>query len=375
MLNNTLQDVMIRRARMQGYNACWIPGTDHASIATESKVVQSLEEKGIKKDSLSREEFLKHAWEWKEKYGDIIINQLKKLGCSCDWDRQRFTMDKNYSRAVITAFVNLYEEGLIYRGPRLVNWCPASKSAISDEEVIHKEKNGKLWYLRYSIKETDDHLIVATTRPETMLGDTAVAVNPKDDRYSQFIGEKAILPLVGREIPIIGDNHVDPEFGTGCIKVTPAHDPNDFAIGERHNLEFINIMNQDASMNSEVPKKYQKLTRELARKAVISDMESEGKIDKIEAYTNNITQFEGNTDDITERINNIVHPEPGLTKECGLGNELNDWDNPDTGVCAYPNTIIETKAIIILLVHAAKFIAIVISPAVNGAYKISTIFP
>ena len=197
---------------MEGKNVCWIPGTDHASIATESKVVQSLEEKGIKKDSLSREEFLKHAWEWKEKYGDIIINQLKKLGCSCDWDRQRFTMDKNYSRAVITAFVKLYEGGLIYRGHRLVNWCPASKSAISDEEVIHKEKNGKLWYLRYSIKETDDHLIVATTRPETMLGDTAVAVNPNDDRYSQFIGKKAILPIVGREIPIIGDNYVDPEF-------------------------------------------------------------------------------------------------------------------------------------------------------------------
>ena len=189
-LNNTIQDVLIRKARMEGKNVCWIPGTDHASIATESKVVQSLEEKGIKKDSLSREEFLKHAWEWKEKYGDIIINQLKKLGCSCDWDRQRFTMDKNYSRAVITAFVNLYEEGLIYRGHRLVNWCPASKSAISDEEVIHKEKNGKLWYLRYSIKEPDDHVIVATTRPETMLGDTAVAVNPKDDRYSKFIGYK-----------------------------------------------------------------------------------------------------------------------------------------------------------------------------------------
>ena len=273
VLNNTIQDVLIRKARMEGKNVCWIPGTDHASIATESKVVQSLEEKGIKKDTLSREEFLKHAWEWKEKYGDIIINPLKKLGCSCDWDKQRFTMDKNYSRAVITAFVKLYEEGLIYRGHRLVNWCPVSKSAISDEEVIHKEKNGKLWYFRYSIKGTNDHLTLATTRPETMLGDTAVAVNPKDDRYSEFIGKTAILPLVGREIPIIADNHVDPEFGTGCIKVTPAHDPNDFAIGERHKLEFINIMKKDASMNSEVPKKYQKLTRELARKAVISDKE------------------------------------------------------------------------------------------------------
>ena len=288
VLNNTIQDVLIRKARMEGKNVCWIPGTDHASIATESKVVQSLEEKGIKKDSLSREEFLKHAWEWKEKYGDIIINQLKKLGCSCDWDRQRFTMDKNYSRAVITAFVKLYEGGLIYRGHRLVNWCPASKSAISDEEVIHKEKNGKLWYLRYSIKETDDHVIVATTRPETMLGDTAVAVNPKDDRYSQFIGKKAILPIVGREIPIIGDNYVDPEFGTGCIKVTPAHDPNDFSMGERHNLEFINIMNEDASMNSKVPKKYQNLPRESAREAVLSDMDSDKKLHKVEDYAHNV---------------------------------------------------------------------------------------
>ena len=288
VLNNTIQDVLIRKARMEGKNVCWIPGTDHASIATESKVVQDLEEKGIKKDTLSREEFLKYAWDWKEKYGDIIINQLKKLGCSCDWGKQRFTMDKNYSRAVITAFVKLYEDGLIYRGHRLVNWCPHSKSAISDEEVIHKEKNGKLWYFQYPIKETEDYLIVATTRPETMLGDTAVAVHPKDDRYSKLVGKTVILPLVGREIPIIADDYVDPEFGTGCIKVTPAHDPNDFSIGERHDLESINIMNKDASMNSEVPNKYQNMTRESARKAVISDMESEGRIDKIEDYTHNI---------------------------------------------------------------------------------------
>ena len=288
VLNNTIQDVLIRKARMEGKNVCWIPGTDHASIATESKVVQNLESKGIDKDSLSREEFLKHSWEWKEKYGDIIINQLKKLGCSCDWDRQRFTMDENYSRSVLKAFVELYERGLIYKGNRLVNWCPLSKSAISDEEVIHKEKNGKLWYFSYPVKQTEDYLIVATTRPETMLGDTAVAVNPNDTRYKSYIGKKVILPLVGREIPIIADDYVDPDFGTGCVKVTPAHDPNDFSMGERHNLEFINIMNEDASMNSKVPKKYQNLPRESAREAVLSDMDSDKKLHKVEDYAHNV---------------------------------------------------------------------------------------
>ena len=288
VLNNTIQDVLIRKARMEGKNVCWIPGTDHASIATESKVVKHLKDKGIDKDSLSREDFLKHSWEWKEKYGDIIINQLKKLGCSCDWDRQRFTMDENYSRSVLQAFIELYERGLIYKGNRLVNWCPLSKSAISDEEVIHREKKGKLWYFSYPIKETEDSLIVATTRPETMLGDTAVAVNPKDDRYKKFIGKTVILPLVGREIPVIADDFVDPDFGTGCVKVTPAHDPNDFSIGERHDLEFINIMNKDASMNSQVPKKYQDLSRESARKAVLMDMDSDKKLHKVEDYIHNV---------------------------------------------------------------------------------------
>ena len=288
VLNSTIQDVLIRKARMEGKNACWIPGTDHASIATESKVVKMLEEQGISKDSLSRDEFMTHAWAWKEKYGGIIINQLKKLGCSCDWDRERFTMDEGYSRAVSEAFVQLYHKGLIYKGHRLVNWCPVSKSAISDEEVIHQEKNGKLWHFRYPITGTDNYLVVATTRPETMLGDTAVAVHPEDERYKNSIGKTVTLPLVGREIPIIGDTYVDKDFGTGCVKVTPAHDPNDFAMGERHDLEFINIMNDDASMNSEVPNKFQGLSRESARKAVVKEMEAEGCLDKVEDYSNNI---------------------------------------------------------------------------------------
>ena len=288
VLNNTIQDILIRKARMEGKNVCWIPGTDHASIATETKVVSMLESEGIDIKSLSREEFLSHAWKWKEKYGGIIINQLKKLGCSCDWERERFTMDEGYTQAVLEAFVQLYNRGLIYKGFRLVNWCPVSKSAISDEEVIHKEKNGKLWHFRYPISDSSDYLIVATTRPETMLGDTAVAVHPEDDRYKDLIGKTIDLPLVGRKIPIIADKYVDPEFGTGCVKVTPAHDPNDFLIGERHNLEFINIMNEDASMNSNVPNKYQKLAREEARKTVINDMDNEGGIDKIEDYSNKI---------------------------------------------------------------------------------------
>lgn len=288
VLNNTIQDILIRKARMEGKNACWVPGTDHASIATESKVVKMLEGKGISKDSLSRDEFMAHAWEWKEKYGGIIINQLKKLGCSCDWERERFTMDEGYSRAVLEAFVHLYNKGLIYKGHRLVNWCPVSKSAISDEEVIHQEKNGKLWHFRYPISGTNEHLVVATTRPETMLGDTAVAVHPEDERYTNLIGKKVLLPLVGREIPIIGDPYVDKEFGTGCVKVTPAHDPNDFSIGKRHNLKFINIMNDDASLNSNVPNKFKGLSRENAREEVILQMDSEGLLDKVEDYTNNI---------------------------------------------------------------------------------------
>ena len=288
VLNNTIQDILIRKARMEGKEACWIPGTDHASIATESKVVAMLHEKGINKNQLSREEFLEHAWEWKEKYGGIIIRQLKKLGCSCDWSRERFTMDEGYTKSVLTAFVKLYDKGLIYKGHRLVNWCPVSRSAISDEEVIHKEKQGFLWHFRYPITDSDQYVIVATTRPETMLGDTAVAVHPEDDRYQDLVGKMISLPLVEREIPIIADAFVDPEFGTGCVKVTPAHDPNDFAMGERHDLEFINIMNDDASLNSNVPEKYVGLSREDARKAVVSDLELLGLLDKKEEHVNNI---------------------------------------------------------------------------------------
>lgn len=284
VLNNTIQDILIRKARMQGKEACWIPGTDHASIATEGKVVQMLKEQGVDKHSLSREEFLEHAWEWKEKYGGIIIQQLKKLGCSCDWKRERFTMDEGYSKAVLSAFVKLYEKGFIYKGHRLVNWCPVSKSAISDEEVIHQEVQGHLWYFKYPVKDSDEFMVVATTRPETMLGDTAVAVHPKDERYTHLVGKTIVLPLVGREIPVIADNYVDPEFGTGCVKVTPAHDPNDFAMGERHDLEFVNIMNNDASINDNGPEAYQNLSREDARKAVVNDLDEQGCLEKIEEY-------------------------------------------------------------------------------------------
>ena len=288
VLNNTIQDVLIRKARMEGKEACWIPGTDHASIATETKVIKMLEEQGISKNNLSREEFLQHAWEWKEKYGGIIINQLKKLGCSCDWDREKFTMDEGYSNAVLEGFVKLYDKGLIYKGRRLVNWCPISKSAISDEEVIHKEVDGHLWYFKYPIKDEDEYLIVATTRPETMLGDSAVAVNPNDSRYNDHIGKKIVLPLVGREIPIISDDYVDPEFGTGCVKITPAHDPNDFLIGERHNLEFINVMNEDASMNENVPPKYQNKDRFIARADIVKDLNDLNLLHKTENYKNKI---------------------------------------------------------------------------------------
>ena len=288
VLNNTIQDILIRKARMEGKEVCWVPGTDHASIATETKVVNMLAEQGIEKDKLTREQFLEHAWEWKKKYGGIIISQLQKLGCSCDWERECFTMDEGYHKAVLESFVRLYEKGLIYRGYRLVNWCPASKSAISDEEVKHREVNGSLWYFKYPIVDSDEFVTVATTRPETMLGDTAVAVNPNDGRFKHLIDKKVKLPLVGREIPIITDEFVDPAFGTGCVKVTPAHDPNDFEIGKTHKLEFINIMNDDASLNNKVPVEYRGLAREDAREKVIRDIQKLGYIEKIEPYTNKV---------------------------------------------------------------------------------------
>ena len=288
ILNNTLQDIFIRWKKMCGYNACWIPGTDHASIATETKVTAYLREKAIDKKKIGREEFLKHCWEWKETYGGIILKQLRKLGVACDWDRLRFTMDDDYYRLVLEAFVHLYKKGYIYRGLRMVNWDPATQSAISDEEVIYQEVNGKLWYFRYPIKDGNEYVVVATTRPETMLGDTAVAVNPEDERYKHLIGKKVILPIVNREIPIIADSYVDKEFGTGCVKVTPAHDPNDFEISQRHPIEIINIMNPDATLNENVPEEFRGLDRFVARKKVVEKFEELGLLEKTEDHKTNI---------------------------------------------------------------------------------------
>jgi len=288
ILNNTIQDVLIRYYRMNGYEACWIPGTDHASIATEAKVTKYLAEKGINKWEIGREKFLAYAWEWKNKYGGIIIDQLKKLGTSCDWKRERFTMDDGYYRAVIHAFVKLYKKGYISKGYRLVNWCPVSKSAISDEEVYYQEVEGHLWYFRYPIKDSDEYVVVATTRPETMLGDTAVAVNPNDKRYKHLIGRTVILPLADREIPIIADTYVDPEFGTGVVKITPAHDPNDYEIGLRHELAMINVMNPDATLNDLVPEDFRGLDRYEAREAVVEAMKERKLLEKIEKYTHKV---------------------------------------------------------------------------------------
>lgn len=288
ILNNTIQDVYIRYKRMLGFNALWVPGTDHASIATETKVVNFLKEQGIEKETIGREEFLKHCHIWKEKYGGIITKQLRKLGVSCDWSRERFTMDDHYYKKVIEAFVKLYNEGLIYRGYRMVNWCPASKSAISDEEVIYKTVQGNLWYFKYPVKDSSEFIVVATTRPETMLGDTAVAVNPNDERYQHLIGKTVLLPIADREIPIIGDEYVDKEFGTGAVKITPAHDVNDYEIGNRHLLEMINIFNPDATTNKNVPSHIQSKDRYEVRKLVVAEFEKLGLLDKIEDYTNNV---------------------------------------------------------------------------------------
>lgn len=288
VLNNSIQDVLIRYYRMNGYEACWIPGTDHASIATEAKVTKYLQDKGIDKFKIGREKFLEYAWEWKEKYGGIIISQLKKLGCSCDWSRERFTMDEGYYKAVIYAFVELFKKGYIYRGYRLVNWCPVSRSAISDEEVYYKEVEGKLYYFLYPIKGTKEFLEIATTRPETMLGDTAVAVNPQDERYKKYIGKTVILPIVEREIPIIADEYVDMEFGTGVVKITPAHDPNDYEIGLKHNLEFINILNPDATLNNNVPEDFRGLDRYEAREAVVERMKELKYLTKIENHIHKV---------------------------------------------------------------------------------------
>lgn len=286
-LDETLQDILIRFRRMQGYQALWVPGTDHAAISTEVKVTNHLKDQGIDKKELGREGFLKKTWEWREKYGRTITTQLRKIGCSCDWQREAFTMDENLSKAVQEVFIRLYEKGYIYRGARIINWCPKCKTSISEAEVEHVEQKGHFWHIKYPIVGTDDALIIATTRPETMLGDTAIAVHPDDERYKELVGKKVILPLVGKEIPIIADAYVDKEFGTGAVKITPAHDPNDFEVGKRHDLEIINILNDDATINDKGGK-YAGMDRYEAREAIVSDLEKEGYLVKVEEHSHNV---------------------------------------------------------------------------------------
>ena len=287
MLNNTIQDILVRRARMMGKNACWVPGTDHASIATEAKVVNRLAGQGIKKTDLTRDEFLRHAWEWKEEHGGIILKQLRKLGASCDWDRTAFTMDEKRSESVIKVFVDLYKKGLIYRGVRMVNWDPKALTALSDEEVIYKEEHSKLYYLRYKIVGEEGYAIVATTRPETIMGDTAMCINPNDPKNQHLRGKKVIVPLVGREIPVIEDDYVDIEFGTGCLKVTPAHDVNDYMLGEKYNLPSIDIFNDNGTI-SEAGGLYVGMDRFDVRKQIEKDLEAAGLMEKVEAYENKV---------------------------------------------------------------------------------------
>ena len=287
MMNNTIQDVLIRRARMQGKNACWVPGTDHASIATEAKVVAKLAQQGIKKTDLTREEFLKHAWDWTHEHGGIILKQLRRLGASCDWERTSFTMDETRSKSVIHVFCDLYNKGLIYRGVRMVNWDPAALTALSDEEVVYKEEHSKLFYLRYKIEGEDKYAIVATTRPETIMGDTAMCINPNDPKNAHLKGKKVIVPLVGRAIPVIEDEYVDIEFGTGCLKVTPAHDVNDYMLGEKYNLQSINIFNDDATI-SEAAGMYVGMDRDAVRKQIVKDLDAAGLLEKVEDYNNKV---------------------------------------------------------------------------------------
>ncbi len=303
MLNNTIQDVLVRRARMMGFNACWVPGTDHASIATEAKVVRKLREEGIKKGDLSRDEFMEHAWEWTHKHGGIILEQLKKLGASCDWNRTAFTMDPKYSESVIDTFVDLYNKGKIYRGARMINWDPSAKTALSDEEVIYKEVNSKLYHIRYKVVDSDEFVTIATTRPETILGDTAICINPNDERYTHLHGKKAIVPLVNREIPIILDDYVDMEFGTGCLKVTPAHDVNDNELGEKHSLEVINMMNPDGTI-SEDGELYIGMDRFKVRKQIAIDLDEAGFMVSIEDYQNKVG--------CSERTDVVIEPRLSL---------------------------------------------------------------
>jgi valyl-tRNA synthetase len=304
MLNNTIQDVLVRRARMLGKNACWVPGTDHASIATEAKVVRRLREQGIKKSDLSRDEFLEHAWDWTHEHGGIILEQLKKLGASCDWSRTRFTMDEKYYDGVVDTFIDLFNKGLIYRGERMVHWDPAAQTALSDEEVIHTEENGKLYYVQYQVSYTDgESLMVATTRPETIMGDTAICIHPEDERFTHLHGKRARVPMSDREIPIILDDYVDREFGTGCLKVTPAHDVNDYDLGQKHNLESINIFNPDGTVN-EAGGAMAGVDRFEARKEVAKILEASGQLIKTEDYTNSVGR--------SERTNAVIEPRLSL---------------------------------------------------------------
>ena len=287
MLNNTIQDVLIRHARLMGRNACWVPGTDHASIATEAKVVAKLKEQGIDKNDLSREEFMSHAWDWTNEYGGVILNQLKKLGCSCDWERTKFTLDDDMSESVISVFVDLFNKGLIYRGYRMVNWDPKAQTTLSDEEVIYEERQGNLYYIEYAIEGSDERLTIATTRPETILGDSAICINPNDERFSHLKGKKAIVPLCNRVIPIIEDEYVDMEFGTGCLKVTPAHDENDKVLGDKHQLEVIDIFNADATLNS-YGLHYEGKDRFVVRKEISKELEAKGFLIKTEQHTHKV---------------------------------------------------------------------------------------
>jgi valyl-tRNA synthetase len=309
MLNNTLQDVMIRRARMQGYNACWVPGTDHASIATEAKVLNKLSEEGIKKEDISRKEFMEHAYAWKEKHGEIILEQLKKLGASCDWKRTKFTMDDDMNESVINVFIDLHNKGLIYRGVRMVNWDPSAQTAVSDEEVIHKEVNSKLFYISYKIKDSQDSITIATTRPETILGDTAICVNPNDKRYSHLKDKSAIVPLINREIPIIYDEYVDIDFGTGALKVTPAHDINDYNLGDKHNLEAIDILNNDGTLN-EKAEIYIGVDRFKAKKDIVIELKEKGFLVNTEEITNKVG--------FSERTNTVIEPKLSMQWFCKM---------------------------------------------------------
>ena len=315
-LNNSVQDVLLRYAKLKGYNTCWVPGTDHASIATEAKVVAMLREQGIDKNSLSREEFLKYAWEWKEKYGGIILQQLKKLGCALDWNRTAFTMDEDYYNAVIDVFIDLHKKGHIYRGVKMINWDPKAKTALSDEEVNHKEVNSSLVYVRYFFEpstnpgqSTSNYITVATVRPETILGDAAICVHPDDERYKHLVGKTCFVPLINREIPIIADDYIDIEFGTGCLKVTPAHDINDYNLGLKHKLPVIDTLNEDGTM-SEAAQLYIGEDRFDVRKKIIEDLQAAGHIEKIEEYKNQVG--------FSERTDVVIEPRLSMQWWCNM---------------------------------------------------------